>query len=144
DGGVRASCDPTNLVATHRGIVSLLSRREEFFCPPSPERGCTEGRCTNRRLRIHVSFDAHQSDDDPLLRRRVCRVGARRRQDGLRERGVARFGVFLGSTLWWLLLSAGVGRLREKLNAKHWRWVNRISGITIAGFGLTCLVKFVR
>jgi arginine exporter protein ArgO len=54
------------------------------------------------------------------------------------------FGVFLGSALWWLFLSGGVGLFREKLNEQHFRWVNRISGAIIAGFGLACLINFGR
>src|SRR5229473_3556369 len=50
-------------------------------------------------------------------------------------------GVFLGSALWWLFLSWGVGLFREKLNDEHFRWVNRISGTIIAGFGLLALVS---
>ena len=53
-------------------------------------------------------------------------------------------GVFLGSALWWLFLSGGVGLFREKLNEQHFRWINRISGTIIAGFGLACLVNFGR
>jgi threonine/homoserine/homoserine lactone efflux protein len=53
-------------------------------------------------------------------------------------------GVFLGSGLWWLLLSGGVGLIREKLTNEHLRWVNRISGIVIAGFGLLALVSSQR
>ncbi len=53
-------------------------------------------------------------------------------------------GVFLGSAMWWLLLSGGVGLFREKLNERHFRWINRISGTIIAGFGLACLARFVR
>jgi len=52
-------------------------------------------------------------------------------------------GVFLGSAAWWLLLSGGVGVFREKLNDQHLRWINRISGTIIAGFGLACLLNFV-
>jgi threonine/homoserine/homoserine lactone efflux protein len=54
------------------------------------------------------------------------------------------FGVFLGSAVWWLFLSGGVGLFREKLNDEHFRWVNRISGTIIAGFGLACLLHFGR
>jgi len=50
-------------------------------------------------------------------------------------------GVFLGSTLWWLFLSGGVGLFRKKLKDEHFRWVNRISGTIIAGFGLLVLVS---
>jgi threonine/homoserine/homoserine lactone efflux protein len=50
------------------------------------------------------------------------------------------FGVFLGSALWWLLLSGGVGLFRERLAAPHLTWVNRLSGLVIAGFGLLALL----
>lgn len=46
------------------------------------------------------------------------------------------FGVFLGSALWWLGLSAAVGWLRERMNATTLQWVNRLSGGIIIGFGL--------
>ncbi|HXV06523.1 MAG TPA: LysE family transporter [Burkholderiales bacterium] len=50
-------------------------------------------------------------------------------------------GVFLGSALWWLLLSFGVGTLRERLSAHGLRWINRISGAVIAIFGLMVLLR---
>ncbi len=45
-------------------------------------------------------------------------------------------GVFIGSALWWLLLSYGVGIFREKFNLAGLKWVNRISGVIILSFGL--------
>jgi threonine/homoserine/homoserine lactone efflux protein len=50
-------------------------------------------------------------------------------------------GVFLGSALWWLLLSVGVGTLRERLSAHGLRWINRISGAAITVFGLAVLIQ---
>ena len=45
-------------------------------------------------------------------------------------------GVLLGSALWWLLLSAVVGRLRERFDA-HWRRrVNLVSALVLAAFAL--------
>ncbi|MCC8987663.1 MAG: LysE family translocator [Candidatus Contendobacter sp.] len=44
-------------------------------------------------------------------------------------------GVFLGSLLWWLFLAGAVGLVRGRLTPKRLRWVNRASGILIAGFG---------
>ena len=44
-------------------------------------------------------------------------------------------GVFIGSALWYILLSYGVGILREKFNLAGLKWVNRISGVIIASFG---------
>jgi len=52
-------------------------------------------------------------------------------------------GVFLGSALWWLLLSTGVGLLRHRLDQAGLRWVNRLSGIVIAAFGMYALSGLV-
>lgn len=48
-------------------------------------------------------------------------------------------GVFLGSALWWLLLSGGVSLLRHRFKLNHLRWLNRLSGIVILVFGILAL-----
>jgi threonine/homoserine/homoserine lactone efflux protein len=48
-------------------------------------------------------------------------------------------GVFLGSALWWLLLSSGIGLFRDRFRVSGLVWVNRISGVIIIGFGLLAL-----
>jgi arginine exporter protein ArgO len=53
-------------------------------------------------------------------------------------------GVFLGSALWWLLLSGGVSLLRGKFTPDRLRWINKISGMIIAGFGLFTLASLLR
>jgi threonine/homoserine/homoserine lactone efflux protein len=66
---------------------------------------------------------------------------------GLGKSGAANYidsmalviGVFIGSTLWWMTLSLGVGFFREKFDAAKLVWVNRISGVTVAAFGLLAL-----
>jgi threonine/homoserine/homoserine lactone efflux protein len=50
-------------------------------------------------------------------------------------------GVFTGSALWWLSLSAAVSMLREKVNARLMVWVNRLAGAVITGFGVYVLIK---
>lgn len=57
--------------------------------------------------------------------------------------GVLVLGVFIGSALWWLILIGGVGVFREKFNPHGLRWVNRISGAIIIGFGLFALVSAI-
>jgi threonine/homoserine/homoserine lactone efflux protein len=52
-------------------------------------------------------------------------------------------GVFLGSALWWLLLSGAVGLARGALTAGGLRWVNRLSGLCLVGFGLVALAGLV-
>ncbi len=48
-------------------------------------------------------------------------------------------GVFAGSALWWLTLSGLVGLFRTRFDARALRWVNRLSGLVIVGFGLAAL-----
>ena len=50
-------------------------------------------------------------------------------------------GVFSGSALWWLVLSAGVGVIRTKFTPQRMLWVNRISGVVITGFGVLALLS---
>jgi threonine/homoserine/homoserine lactone efflux protein len=53
-------------------------------------------------------------------------------------------GVFLGSAVWWLFLSAGVGLFRAWLNGPRLRWVNRVSGVIIAGFGFLAFLSLLQ
>jgi threonine/homoserine/homoserine lactone efflux protein len=48
-------------------------------------------------------------------------------------------GVFCGSAFWWLGLSSGVNMVRHTLRPIHLRWLNRLSGLAIAGFGLLAI-----
>ena len=52
-------------------------------------------------------------------------------------------GVFLGSAAWWLILSGGVGLVREKLNPAILRWVNRVSGVILVVFGIAAVWQTV-
>ncbi len=54
------------------------------------------------------------------------------------------FGVFIGSALWWLALSGGVSLFRARVDARGLRWVNRLSGVIIGGFGLLVLLSLLR
>ena len=50
-------------------------------------------------------------------------------------------GVFLGSSLWWLLLTTTVGLLRDRFNHEGLRWANRIAGVLILAFAAVVLWK---
>jgi threonine/homoserine/homoserine lactone efflux protein len=66
------------------------------------------------------------------------------RETGSAEAGWLVLGVFSGSAAWWLLLSGVVGALRERVDARAMRWVNRASGAIVAGLGVTALATGVR
>jgi threonine/homoserine/homoserine lactone efflux protein len=52
-------------------------------------------------------------------------------------------GVFLGSSLWWVLLTAVVGRVRTRVTARALRWVNRVSGAVLLVFGAVAIAVAV-
>ncbi|GAB4369591.1 MAG: LysE family transporter [Elainellaceae cyanobacterium] len=51
-------------------------------------------------------------------------------------------GVFLGSALWWLLLSGGVSLLRSHFDPHRLVWLNRISGLILIIFGIIALSPY--
>ena len=58
--------------------------------------------------------------------------------------GVLVLGIFIGSALWWLVLSSGASLLQAKFSTQRLQWLNRISGLVITGYGLNtllCLLK---
>ncbi|QTA86220.1 LysE family translocator [Desulfonema magnum] len=55
--------------------------------------------------------------------------------------GLMVIGVFMGSGLWWFILSRFTSMFRKKLTSEKLVWVNRISGIIIIIFGLYALLS---
>jgi len=53
-------------------------------------------------------------------------------------------GVFIGSALWWLLLSNGVALFRHRMGPGWMRLVNHVSGAIIFAFGIYAIVGAVR
>ncbi len=58
--------------------------------------------------------------------------------------GLLVLGVFLGSGLWWAILSGVTGTLRSRLDVRSLRWVNRASALLIGGFGVAAILSVVR
>ena len=52
-------------------------------------------------------------------------------------------GVFIGSALWWLVLSGSVSMFRTKFTPAGLQWVNRISGIILTGFGIVAIFGLI-
>ena len=50
-------------------------------------------------------------------------------------------GVFVGSALWWLLLSGGVSLVRHKLKPGTMKWINYGSGAFLSAFGVYALLS---
>ena len=48
-------------------------------------------------------------------------------------------GVFLGSSLWWVILTSAVALLRTRLTPAVLVWINRVSGAVLLGFGVLAI-----
>lgn len=68
-------------------------------------------------------------------------MGAAGAGAGYMAAGALVAGVFVGSALWWVLLSSAVSLLRTQFNAHRLQWLNRLSGIVILAFGLAALLS---
>jgi threonine/homoserine/homoserine lactone efflux protein len=51
--------------------------------------------------------------------------------------------IFIGSSAWWLVLVGGVNRLRSRFKPELLVWLNRISGVVIAAFGVVILWQVI-
>ncbi|NPV92985.1 MAG: LysE family transporter [Firmicutes bacterium] len=70
-------------------------------------------------------------------------LGLANQSGSYQNAGLLVAGVFLGSTLWWFMLSGGVSRLRDRFDQAGLRWVNRVSGAIICGFGMIALYSLI-
>ena len=50
-------------------------------------------------------------------------------------------GVFIGSAIWWLLLSSFVGLFRKMICSRTMKLINTISSLILLGFGIYSLYK---
>ena len=53
--------------------------------------------------------------------------------------GMLLLGVFLGSTVWWLLLTGVIGVFHGHFNETGLRWANRVAGVLILAFAVAVL-----
>jgi len=54
---------------------------------------------------------------------------------------ISSIGIFIGSMIWWLCLSFGVGLTRNKLNKKSMILLNKISALIIFSFSFIAMAK---
>lgn len=52
-------------------------------------------------------------------------------------------GVFTGSAMWWLGLSASVGAGRRRVTPAAMLWINRVSGAVLGVFGIAALASLL-
>lgn len=55
------------------------------------------------------------------------------------DAAVLTLGVWVGSGLWWVLLTAVVAWLRGKVSYRGLAWINRLSGAALVAFGILAI-----
>lgn len=49
-------------------------------------------------------------------------------------------GVFIGSLLWWAVLSGVVAAMRQRINDEWKRWINRVAGVVLIAFAIAVIL----
>ncbi len=60
------------------------------------------------------------------------------------EASTVVLGVFTGSALWWFVLTGGISLLRGRFTSRWLLWINRISGVILAFFGILILLSLIQ
>lgn len=58
----------------------------------------------------------------------------------LAKAAFAAFGVFLGSMLWWIILTSVISYLQDKITVKSIGYINKIAGVLIILIGIVSIV----
>ena len=50
-------------------------------------------------------------------------------------------GIFTGAILWWFSLNIGVNIFRKRIRLRNLYWINKVSGVLVAAFGIAIFVS---
>ena len=92
----------------------------------------------NRPLRLFaVTFALTMSNPATILSFAALFAGLGLAADpGLAAAASAVAGVFIGSLLWWALLSGSIAALRRRVGPELRRWINRVAGLVLILFAI--------
>lgn len=130
------------MAPSSRRRFSLLSRHQDLSLQTI--RGCDLSSenppCWS--LRLNISADAYQPLTILSFAAVFAGLGVTEGTNGnYINAAILVLGVFIGSILWWLILTGFVGLFHSKFSPDRLKWVNRISGTIITLFGLIALIS---
>ena len=138
----------SGLLLDHRRIIRLVGGLflcylglKTFLTGPAARAAKVTGRTA---LRAYLSAVALTLTNPATILSFVAifaGLGVGTGRDGSGAATLLVVGVFVGSALWWVLLSGSVFMLGTQLGPRHLRWVNRLSGGMLLGFGLLAFVR---
>lgn len=68
-------------------------------------------------------------------------LGVGSAKNGLQAALLVVCGVFLGSMLWWCVLTGGISLFRTRFTSTWLLWINRTSGLVIVCFGILAVLS---
>ena len=74
---------------------------------------------------------------------RIAALGLSGAEATLGRAGILVLGVWVGSLLWWLALSFGIGSLVRSFEPRHLAWINRGSGAILLVSGAALLASLL-
>lgn len=104
--------------------------------------GAANGPIQGRPLRLFaVTFALTMSNPATILSFAALFAGLGLAADpSLGAAASAVAGVFIGSLLWWALLSGGIAALRHRVGVEMRRWINRIAGLVLILFAIALVI----
>jgi threonine/homoserine/homoserine lactone efflux protein len=126
------------------GLLCILGAKT-FLSKPVKQEACAEG-SSLRNAYLSTFFLTLTNPMTILFFTAVFAglgLGVENTGDHYLLAGILVLGVFLGSAMWWFVLSGFTGVLEGLLNFKRLQWLNRISGLIIMGFGLFAFLGLI-
>ncbi len=88
------------------------------------------------RIRLGQRPDARQPADHSFFAGLFASITAWSTPD---QAAVFALGIFTGSLPWWLVLTGSVAGTAKRFSPNVLAWINRLSGLVLAGFALYAL-----
>lgn len=129
---------PLNIVG---GLFLLYLGISTFFSRPSSEKNEV---CPHSPLKVYSStFFLTLTNPMTILAFTALLTGLHINTASFRAIVLFIVGVFIGSSIWWLLLSGIVSLFRKKLSTQVLGYLNKLSGLIIGFFGLQPLLNYI-
>ena len=131
-GFLMAEQTPLRLVG---GLVLLWLGAASFRERPTKERSLAEGRSLLADYATTVLLTLTNPSTVISFIAVFASVGLAETAGNYAKAASFVAAVFTGSALWWLVLSGAVSLARARVTPGAVRWINRLSGLVLIGFG---------
>lgn len=125
------------------GAIVLLMGARTYFMPPSDHAPGVDQRWIHHGGLIGTTFLLTITNPATLIGYIAAFGGVKGFVAGPGDytaAGVLVASVIGGSLLWWVIVASVVTQLRRGFTETGMRWINRISGVVIFGFGILILI----